>query len=124
MYPNSFALNYSLPKASKHLEGLVLNKSHGKTRRTRRLAATRAGSHSGFQLEGGRILKSVASFLVNSHAIQTLEIDNVAINLSMVQALGQSFSERQEALNLGAIYRIFLTSTFLNVFIFLRISAY
>ena len=83
------------------LEVLVLNKSFAKTKRLRRLAAARAGAHSGLHLHGGEVLKAVNTFLARSLAMRILEIDAVQLGPPQLQALGAAMSARQEYTTLG-----------------------
>lgn len=83
------------------LEVLILNKSSAKTKRLRRLAATKAGSYSALHLFGGKLLKAVNHFLTRSQAVRYLEIDGITLGIPLLQALGSAISERQEHITLG-----------------------
>jgi hypothetical protein len=83
------------------LEVVILNKSSAKTKRLRRLAAARAGTHSGLNLQGSKILKAVNIFISRSQALRYLEIDSVSLSLPLIQSLGNAMSERQESVTLG-----------------------
>jgi hypothetical protein len=83
------------------LEVLILNKSSAKTKRLRRLAAARAGAHSGLHLQGGKLLKAVNIFLAKSQAMRLLEVDGVTLSIPLLQALGGAMSARQEIITLG-----------------------
>lgn len=83
------------------LEVLILNQSSAKTKRLRRLETARAGSHSGLNLHGGKILKAVNTFISKSLALRYLEVDSVSLSLPILQGMGAAMSERQETMTLG-----------------------
>lgn len=87
------------------LEVLILNQSSAKTKRLRRLAAARAGSHSGLNLQGGKILKAVNMFIARSQSLHFLEVDNVNLSLPIIHSMGAAMSERQESITLGKYSR-------------------